>query len=145
MTPSGRTFRGRITGFVREFCTKSGGDSGFGAPVEMNAAEPDNVVTSKMAPTASGLIAPNYHWPVIDIDHVIHVEQSSTPGHSHLYIDKALTLEQYVTLLQAMCDVGLVEQGYVDATRKRRHGTLRLPGVFKDEVSPHERVRRLLA
>lgn len=72
-----------------------------------------------------------WHYPVLDLDLPVYVVPSSTPGHSHLYIDHLMTWEKYVALLRALADAGLVEEGYVKASIARGHTALRLPWVRK--------------
>lgn len=70
------------------------------------------------------------HYPAIDIDLPVMVIESS-PGKSHLYIEKAMTWEQYVVLLQAMVYAGIVERGYFDTALIRGQTFLRKPGLTK--------------
>lgn len=72
------------------------------------------------------------HRPVIDMDFPVRVLESSTPGHSHLYIDKRVTWSDYVKLLEVMAEIGLVEPGYVSASKDRGFTALRLPWIKKD-------------
>jgi hypothetical protein len=71
------------------------------------------------------------HKPVLDIDFPVQAVPSSTPGHFHLYLDKKLTWEQYDRLLGVMAEIGLLEPGYVSASRDRKHTSVRLPWVRK--------------
>lgn len=71
------------------------------------------------------------HYPVLDLDFRAHLQPSSTPGHSHLYLDRPLTWTDYVLLLTVMQKVGLIEAGYVDVSLKRGHTSVRLPWVAK--------------
>lgn len=71
------------------------------------------------------------HKPVIDFDVPIRVVQSSTPGHSHLYIDVEMTWEEYENLLKALGKAGLVEEGYIHASIAREGTHVRLPWVKK--------------
>ena len=73
------------------------------------------------------------HKPVIDIDVPIRVVPSSTPGHSHLYVDVEMTWEEYAALLKALEVAGLVETGYVLASLDREATHVRLPWVKKKE------------
>lgn len=70
------------------------------------------------------------HAPAIDIDYPVHVRESS-PGKSHLFIDRVLTEENYFKLLDVMAEVGLVEKGYVKASKSRKTTYLRMPDVVK--------------
>lgn len=78
------------------------------------------------------------HRPVIDIDHRVTVVESSTAGHSHLYIDLMLPWADLVKLLEVMAEVGLVEPGYVGASKARGYTAVRLPWVPKEDLSDRE-------
>lgn len=71
------------------------------------------------------------HAPVIDFDVPARLVPSSTPGNSHLYIDVAMSWEKYEALLQALVDAGVVEPGYLGASRERRATFVRMPGFTK--------------
>lgn len=74
------------------------------------------------------------HRPVIDIDLPVKVVPSSTPGHHHLFIDAPMEWATYLNLLDAMAAAGIVEPGYVTATRERGYSTVRLPWVRKGDI-----------
>lgn len=76
------------------------------------------------------------HKPILDIDFPVKAIGSSTPGHFHLYIDKEMPWYDYELLLRAMTVVGLLEPGYLDASLKRKHTSVRLPWVRKPEPEP---------
>lgn len=78
------------------------------------------------------------HKPVIDLDLDARLVESSTPGHHHLHIDKAMTWDNYVRLLCVLAEVGLVEPGYVSASIERGHTSVRLPHVKRDVPRPVE-------
>jgi hypothetical protein len=80
---------------------------------------------------SSEVIDSDLHAPTLDIDHHVWVEPSSTPGHGHLFIDVPMTWDQYVRLLDVLVEVGIVEQGYRDASVERKATYLRLPHVRK--------------
>ncbi len=67
------------------------------------------------------------HRPVLDLDMNAALIPSATPGHFHLYIDKLIPWHDYETLLQAMADCGIIEQGYADASIERGYSSARLP------------------
>lgn len=71
------------------------------------------------------------HAPVLDIDMPAFLVPSSTPGHSHLYIDRAMTWRQYKRLLKTMASVGVLEKGYVKASLARGHSDVRVPWLKK--------------
>ena len=56
------------------------------------------------------------HMPVIDIDFEVELVPSRTPSHYHLYLQKEITWERYVVLLQALAFAGVIEQGYLNTS-----------------------------
>ena len=80
---------------------------------------------------------PNYkdstskHAPVIDFDIPIEVYPSSRLGHHHLYINKAISWEDYQLLLTTLSKVGLVEAGYTGASIANGFSAVRPVGVVK--------------
>jgi hypothetical protein len=89
------------------------------------------VVPVENANVVSSLLTNGRHAPAIDVDLPVHVVPSSTPGHSHLYIDAELTWDDYLRLLTVMADIGLVERGFLESAERRGTTLLRLPGVTK--------------
>ena len=75
--------------------------------------------------------ADGYHYPCIDIDIPVRLVPSSTPGHSHLYVDKPITWDTYKNLLVALAEAGIVEGGYLDASVAQGGTTVRMPHVKK--------------
>lgn len=84
----------------------------------------------------------NLHKVVVDLDHPAILLDSSTPGHHHLYIDKEMPWDDYAKLLRVMAEVGLLEQGYVDACLYRGYSAVRLPWVRKGPHADEERRMR---
>ena len=72
------------------------------------------------------------HWPVLDIDVPALLIPSSTPGHSHLYIDVSVPAEAYWRMCDAMAEAGILQPGYVSACRSRGYTSVRLPWVTKE-------------
>jgi hypothetical protein len=72
------------------------------------------------------------HIVAVDVDHKVVSLSSGTEGHHHLYIDVPMTWEKYEALLVAMVDCGIVEPGYLEASRIRRATFLRVPWIPKD-------------
>jgi hypothetical protein len=66
------------------------------------------------------------HRPVIDIDGGCQVVPSKTPGHFHLYIDKAIDWNEYRNLLWALVRCGLVEPNYLRAAEDAQKTFVRL-------------------
>lgn len=67
------------------------------------------------------------HAPVLDIDMPAYLIPSSTPGHSHLYIDHPMSWRAYKQLLKALAKAGILEKGYVKASIRRKHTAVRVP------------------
>lgn len=80
---------------------------------------------------SSKVVGSDKHKPVIDIDVPIRVYPSSTLGHFHLYIDKEISWFRYKVLLWAMVKAGIVEEGYLYASKHRKATHVRLPWVHK--------------
>jgi hypothetical protein len=83
-----------------------------------------NVVTSKIKRSVK-------HTIMLDLDVPATLVPSSTPGHSHLYIDTPMDWAKYVRLLDALRDAGVIEYGYAEASKARGYTALRLPWVRK--------------
>lgn len=84
----------------------------------------------------SSLCRDGLHRPVIDLDVGARLIASTTPGHGHLYLDTPLTWEQYLRLLDVLVELGLVEAGYVRASRTREATFVRPEWVRKPEAKP---------
>lgn len=102
--------------------------------------EPDksNVITSRVDKHPANPVDAKYrdahrdlHKPVLDIDLPVTLVPSSTAGHYHLYIDKAMSWDTYVNLLVALGQAGILEEGYVAASMERGYTAARLPWVRK--------------
>ena len=67
------------------------------------------------------------HYPVFDIDHdLFHWRESATPGHYHLFFDKPIEWKKYEKVLDAMADAGMVDPIWVNITKRRRNGVVRV-------------------
>lgn len=74
---------------------------------------------------------PGKHTIMLDLDVPATLVPSTTPGHSHLYIDVPVDWDNYQILLDALALAGVVERGYVLASKARGFSALRLPWVRK--------------
>lgn len=94
-----------------------------------------NLVTSTLVDqsSSSGTKTTVLHAPVLDIDFDAKLIPSSTPGHFHLYLQKAMTWDDYVVLLNALGNTGILEPGYVASALRRGYSSVRKPGVYKQE------------
>lgn len=72
------------------------------------------------------------HRPVLDIDLPCKLIESSTPGHYHLFIEHSMFWPDYVELLDALAKAGIVQPGYVNASKERGYTSVRLPWVKKE-------------
>lgn len=72
------------------------------------------------------------HAPALDLDFPCVLVPSSTKGHFHLYLNKPVPWSAYLKVLDAMVEAGLVEEGYVNAARRRGATHLRLPHIKKE-------------
>lgn len=79
------------------------------------------------------------HVLAIDVDHRCRIIPTSTPGHFHLVIDKVMDWAELQEILVALANAGIVEQGYLDASVRRRAAHLRLPWVTKRGEEDAER------
>lgn len=74
------------------------------------------------------------HKVILDIDLPAKLIPSSTPGHFHLYIDKAVPWEDYLDVLRALAKAGIIEQGYLGASEQRGYTSARLPWIKKHQA-----------
>jgi hypothetical protein len=111
------------------------GDDYSGDDAVTTSEQEANVVTSQLAGQQLNELDTNagLHAPVLDIDFGAQLVPSSTPGHFHLYFEKAMTWGNYCGLLKALGDVGILEAGYVKASLRRGYSSVRKPGVYKQE------------
>lgn len=132
----------RVYAHTETFAGTSDEDSGKVAPRELGVeADAANLVTSltdvfegdpregmdfDYRPDLDYRNPLRMHAPAIDIDGIeVHVVPSSTTGNYHLFIDKAMPAEHYFELLDVLAKVGIVEPGYVNASRTRGYSSLR--------------------
>ena len=136
-------FSKRVAG--TEKTQNGGGDGPYGEPEDggpVTAAKlekPDNfyqVADLDEANLISSLTEDGFHAPVIDFDLPLDVVPSTTPGHTHLYINTKMSWEDYQKLLNVLVEVGLVEENYVKASLARGFTSVRPPGLFKSTVDP---------
>ena len=112
------------------------GDSSSEEPIEERRPEVTklkdaDIVTSEVKNTSR-------HKVVIDVDFPVVVVPSTTPGHHHLFIDKDMSWGVYVELLEALVNAGIVEAGFLGASKDRGFTGVRLPWVRKPQAKPFE-------
>lgn len=71
------------------------------------------------------------HTVALDIDCGAILIPSSTPGHGHFMAHVTCTWEDYAEFLRAAAKIGLIEEGYLNASLERRETYLRLPWIRK--------------
>ena len=77
------------------------------------------------------------HKIAIDLDMPAVLVPSSTEGHFHLIIDHPIAWQRYVEILEALDRAGVVEHGYVEASKRRGFSALRVPWITKHSDGPH--------
>jgi hypothetical protein len=95
------------------------------------------VITSKIAETdymvnEEAINERLHHKIVLDIDLPAQLIESTTPGHFHLYIDKEIPHPEYMRLLVALGEAGIIEEGYMRASLDRGYTAVRLPWIKKE-------------
>jgi len=86
----------------------------------------------KGANLVSSLLENGKHAPVLDLDVHHKLVPSSTEGHGHLYIDVECEWDDYVNLLDAMSKCGILEESYVEFSKRRGASFVRKPGTYKE-------------
>lgn len=89
--------------------------------------EEANLITSALANE------PGKHTIMLDLDVPAKLVESSTPGHSHLYIDVKLDWDRYEYLLAELNRCKIIENGYYMVSRRHKLTSLRLPWCKKEE------------
>lgn len=83
----------------------------------VDEAEKANLIASKMDD--------GRHLPTLDVDWPARVVETS-PGKSHLFIDVPMSWESYLELLEVMTRVGILEAGWVEASKREGATVVRL-------------------
>jgi hypothetical protein len=95
--------------------------------------------TEDKANLVSSLTDKGMHMPVIDIDYSAELLPSSTPGHFHLYLNKAVPWSDYKKVLLALYEAHLIQKGYYDWSIERGMSMLRRPGVKKNDSNDEQK------
>ncbi|WVX89557.1 hypothetical protein SEA_HITCHHIKER_20 [Microbacterium phage HitchHiker] len=75
------------------------------------------------------------HKLVLDIDYPVKVIESS-PGKSHLYIDKPITWDELISIMMTLVTAGIVERNYAMASIRRGYTSVRVPWALKGTDVP---------
>lgn len=78
--------------------------------------------------------AKSYHLPVLDLDVEHLYYPSTTPGHGALLLNVILTDVDHSRLLDLLEELGIIQPGFVEASRQRGYAALRTP--WTDKVQP---------
>ena len=108
------------------------GTSGEGAEDDrelVRALADADVITSKVD------VSLDIHTVMLDLDVPARLIPSTTPGHSHLYIDVPMSWSRYKHLLWALKAACVIEPGYYQASVRRGFTSLRLPWIKKEEAA----------
>lgn len=108
--------------------------------------EEAHVITSRVVGQAPPMSPDGQHDPAVNVNEMLHkvvvdidmparLVPSSTPGHFHLYIDHKMPWHQYLQLLDALVEAGIVEPGYVKAAERRGFTAVRLPWITKPAIA----------
>lgn len=81
---------------------------------------------------SSKIVNHDLHTVMLDLDVPARLVPSTTPGHSHLYIDVPMPWHKYQALLGALSMAGIIEPGYYAVSVRKRASMLRLPWIKKE-------------
>ena len=89
----------------------------------------------------------NSHYIALDIDMPVIAIPSTNRHHTHLYIPRAVPWEKYEKFIEACVEIGIVERGYLEASKKRKATFLRLPWIKKGMENLHsiDKIEEFLA
>jgi hypothetical protein len=105
-------------------------DYGFSYTEEVPTANVDNATV-----VSSILKGTQLHAPVLDLDVPVTLVPSSTPGHSHLYIDVPMSRKDMERILRALAKAGVVEPAYYEMSKRRGYTCVRLPWIKKETTA----------
>ena len=117
----GRTFWTTLTGFLRDGYRDDDRDC--------------KIVPEDKAILVGSLCEDGNHAPVLDIDFGAQLIPSSTLGHFHLYLDKKMSWDKYRQLLEALCEAGIIQRGFYEASLERRQTMVLLPDKKRNELT----------
>ena len=78
--------------------------------------------------------------PIIDMDFPHHIVQSTTEGHSHLYIDVEMSWLRWAFLMWALYNARVIELGHFVWSIRRGQNFVRVPGTQKTD-DPRENTK----
>ena len=72
------------------------------------------------------------HVLILDIDDEHFYRESSSTGHGHLIINKELSFDDMVEVLEVLGKHGIIQEGFVEGTKRRGYASVRTPWAVKD-------------
>lgn len=126
----------KVTKWVVDSEVDDGGMEGVEFTENLNQAD---IITSQRK-VMNGLStlhenpARTQHSIVLDIDVPCELVRSSSGGNSHLYIDARASWDAIEVMLDALQAVGVLQPGYVAASKARKFTAVRLPWVHKRDA-----------
>lgn len=81
------------------------------------------------------------HYPVLDLDFRAHLIPSSTKGHHHLYLEKALSHDDYLLLLTVLERLGIIQKGILNRFLESGFTCVRPPWLKKGDPDDFDTVK----
>lgn len=83
--------------------------------------KPPNLIISRLdSPWADDM-----HAPVIDLDIPVRLRKSGTQGHYHLYIDRVISWDKYVPILEAFYRADIIQRGWYESSMENKFTAVR--------------------
>lgn len=107
-----------------------------------------NAITNLVPLPQANLILSKKHSDIFHDRHVLMLDldtahayiPSSTSGHGHLIINADLTYLEMVEILEVLEKYGIIQHGFLEATKKSRTASLRLPWIKKHDYKANRKL-----
>lgn len=73
--------------------------------------------------------------PILDMDFPHHIVESTTEGHTHIYIDIPMSNWRWFWLMCALRYAGVIEEGFFAWSLRRGGNFVRVPGTVKENAA----------
>lgn len=90
-----------------------------------------HLATRESANLIGSLCGDGKHRLILDLDIPATLVPSSTEGHSHLYIDAAMSFDTMIAVIDALASAGVVDRKWAKVVRSRGMALVRPPWVKK--------------
>jgi hypothetical protein len=87
-----------------------------------------------MIQPASGYVS------ILEVEFPIQLIPSTTPGHYHLYLDRKISWEQYILVLESAHEAGIINKGFYEMSIKNGQSMVLLPGKDRVETTIGPRI-----